>query len=77
VSGVDSARASAIYPPMTAPRRALTFTDLAEDDCSVMHELLPADADVPLLLAAHDAASRVLRRIMDAKRRPASPYGAR
>jgi hypothetical protein len=64
--------------PMTAPRCALTFTDLAEDDCSVMRErLLPGDADVRLQLAAHDAASRVLRGIMDAKRRPALPHGAR
>jgi hypothetical protein len=57
-------------PPPAHQRRALTFTDLAEDDWSVLRGLLPDDAEVPLLLAARDAAFRALRRIVEAERRP-------
>jgi hypothetical protein len=51
------------------PPRFLTFADLAQDPWSVMRGLLPASADVPLLLASRDAAFAVLGIIMQAERR--------
>ncbi len=39
------------------------------DAWAVMRDLSPADADVPLLLTAQDAAHRLVLRIMDAERR--------
>jgi hypothetical protein len=50
------------HPPLTA-------TDLSHDAWNVMRGLLPADADVALLLAAREAAFDVHARIMDAARR--------
>jgi hypothetical protein len=50
--------------------RTLTFTDFADDAWSVLRLKLPPDADVPLLLAAREAAHDVLSEIMQAERRP-------
>jgi hypothetical protein len=53
---------------VTGPR-FLTLPDVAADPWNVMRGLLPPDADVPLLLAARDAAHAVLGYIMQAERR--------
>src|SRR6516225_2225367 len=51
------------------PARFLTLADLSADPWNVMRRLLPADADVSLLLAARSAAFEVHGRIMAAQRR--------
>jgi hypothetical protein len=51
------------------PRLDLTFTDFTDDDWNVMRGYLPREADVALLLAASDAAYRLVGRIMRAERR--------
>ena len=54
---------------MTPDEHFITFADLAEDDWAVMRDLLPASAETPLLLAARDAADRLLLRIIKAEHR--------
>jgi hypothetical protein len=51
------------------PPRFLTLADLSQDPWNVLRGLLPPDADVPLLLAARDAAFDVDGRIIAAERR--------